>query len=77
MADIKTKITNEIKVEFDANRLTQNSLSVLYQLPNIIQETNDLGKFNVDIFTITINSLSEYQKELINIDSKWYRNKLL
>jgi len=51
--------TNDILVSFDANKLTQQSVNVLMQLPLIIQDTNDTGTFEYDIFTIQINKLNE------------------
>lgn len=51
--------TNDILVSFDANKLTQHSVNVLMQLPLIIQDTNDTGTFEYDIFTIQINKLNE------------------
>lgn len=50
---------NDILVSFDANKLTQHSVNVLMQLPLIIQDTNDTGTFEYDIFTIQINKLNE------------------
>jgi glycosyltransferase involved in cell wall biosynthesis len=50
---------NDILVSFDANKLTQHSVNVLMQLPLIIQDTNDTGTFEYDIFTIHINKLNE------------------
>lgn len=58
---------NNIVVEFDGNRLTNDSLQLLQQLPQIIKETNELGQFEIDIFKITIKDLTEYQNNLIHI----------
>jgi len=56
---------NDIVIEFDAIQLTQQSFQLLQQLPNIIKESGEIGKFELDIFTITIVSLIEYQNDLI------------
>ena len=56
---------NDIIVEYDATQLTQQNFQLLQQLPNIIKESGEVGKFELDIFTITIVSLTEYQNELI------------
>lgn len=58
---------NDIVVEFDANKLTQQNIQLLQQLPNIIQESGEIGKFELDIFKITINHLEEYTNNLIKI----------
>lgn len=56
---IENEKLNDIIVSFNANKLTQHSFNVLLQLPLIIQETNDVGQFEYDIFTIEIKRLQE------------------
>jgi glycosyltransferase involved in cell wall biosynthesis len=56
---------NDIVVEFDANKLTQQNIQLLQQLPNIIQESGEIGKFELDIFTIEVNHMEEYTNNLI------------
>jgi GT2 family glycosyltransferase len=56
---------NDIVIEFDANQLTQQNFQLLQQLSSIIKESGEIGKFELDIFTIEIISLIEYQQELI------------
>jgi hypothetical protein len=56
---------NDIVIEFNANQLTQENFQLLMQMPNIIQESGEVGKFELDIFNIEIISLIEYQQELI------------
>lgn len=58
---------NNIIVEFDGSRLTNENFQLLQQLPQIIKETNELGQFEIDIFKITIKDLTEYQNNLIHI----------
>jgi GT2 family glycosyltransferase len=58
---------NDIIVEFDGTKLTNENFQLLQQLPLIIKETNEVGQFEIDIFTITIKDLTEYQNELIHI----------
>lgn len=56
---------NDIVIEFDANQLTQQNFQLLQQLPSIIKESGEIGKFELDIFTIEINHLEEYTNNLI------------
>ena len=56
---------NDIVVEFDATQLTQQNFKLLQQLPSIIKESGEIGKFELDIFTIEINHLEEYTNNLI------------
>ena len=53
-------LENNIVVEFDGKKVTQQLFnSFIKQLPFIIEQTNQLGTFQYDIFKITINSLEE------------------
>ena len=66
----------DIVVEFNWKDLTNNSYQLLQQLHYIIGDSGEIGKFNLDIFAITINSLEQYQNKLINLADLWYINKL-
>jgi glycosyltransferase involved in cell wall biosynthesis len=48
---------NDIVIEFDATRLNQQNFQLLQQFPSIIKESGEVGKFELDIFTIEINHL--------------------
>ena len=56
---------NDIVVEFDASRFNKESFNLIQQLPDIIKESGEVGKFELDIFIITIARLEERQSELI------------
>ena len=56
---------NDIVVEFDASRFNKESFNLIQQLPDIIKESGEVGKFEFDIFIITIARLKERQSELI------------
>ena len=60
-------LNNDIIVEFDASKLTQQSFNIIQQLPEIIQESGEIGEFELDIFKIKIKSLNTYEKDLIFI----------
>ena len=74
--DLKSKLKvikytipdNDIVVEFDATKLTQESFNILNQLPEIIQESGDIGEFELDIFKIKIQKIWEYQNDLIYLE---------
>jgi GT2 family glycosyltransferase len=55
-----------ILVDFDGSQLSQNSINILQNLPDIIYETNEIGKFQIDIFNIEINSLKSYENSMID-----------
>ena len=56
---------NDIVIEFDGTKLTQESFNLIQQLPDIIQNSGEIGTFELDIFKITINSLETYEHTLI------------
>ena len=56
---------NDIVVEFDARQFTQQSFGILQQFSEIIKESGEVGEFELGIFKVTINSLIEYQNDLI------------
>jgi hypothetical protein len=62
-----TELINDIIVEFDATKIGQESFQILQQLPDIIAESGEVGTFELDIFTITINRLDTYEHNLIKI----------
>jgi GT2 family glycosyltransferase len=59
------KVEADIIVEFDATKLSQESFNLITQLPDILKDSGQVGKFELDIFIITINQLEEHQFELI------------
>jgi hypothetical protein len=71
--DLKSKLkvtkyntpTNNIVVEFDAKQFTQDSFNIIQQLPNIIADSGEVGTFELDVFKITIKSLTTYEHDLI------------
>jgi len=56
---------NDIVVEFDARNFSQQSFQIIQQLPEIIKQSGEVGEFELDIFKITIYSITEYQNDLI------------
>jgi hypothetical protein len=76
--DLKSKLklykhntpSNNIVVEFDASKLTQQSFNTLMQLPEIIAESGELGEFELDIFKISIQDMATYEHELVHIYNK-------
>jgi len=56
---------NDIVVEFDARRVTQQSFQIVQQLSEILKESGEVGEFELDIFKVTVHSLTEYQTELV------------
>jgi len=56
---------NDVVIRFDANEITNENINFVSQLPMILQEHNEVGAFQHDIFRIEINTLEHKTKELI------------
>jgi glycosyltransferase involved in cell wall biosynthesis len=61
------KKQNNILISFDASKLTNQNFQLLTQLPEIIKDSGEIGTFTLDIFTIDIIQMSEYQNKLIKL----------
>lgn len=66
--DLNTFTPTDILVAFDANDLNGDNINILSMLPDIIQDSGEIGQFELDIFTITINAMTRYENELIKVD---------
>lgn len=58
---------NDILVEFDANKLNQQSFNIIQNLSDIIFDSGEIGEFQLDIFNITIKNLKSYENDLIHV----------
>ena len=64
---------NDIIVEFDCSKFTQNSFNIIQQLSEILANDTELNgiepeEFELDVFEITINNLQTYEEELIKCE---------
>ena len=69
--------TNDILVEFDARNFSQQSYDVIKQLSQIIEQSGEIGRFEIGPFKITINSLDTYQDLLITNQHQYYTRQLV
>ena len=58
---------SDILVRMDGNTLAQDDFKLIQQLPKIIQDSGEVGKFNLGNLELTINVMKEYQHTLINV----------
>jgi GT2 family glycosyltransferase len=56
---------NDIVIEFDATKLTQQNFHLLMQMPGIVKDSGEIGEFEIDIFKLIISHLEEHQNNLI------------
>ena len=54
-------------VEIDGLKFSQQDFQIIYQLSEIIQDSGEIGNFQLGNIRITIDSLSTYEKSLINL----------
>ena len=57
--------TNDIVVEFDASQLGDHGINFIAQLPDILNDSGDIGQMEYDIFKVNIKSLDSNEMELI------------
>jgi hypothetical protein len=43
----------------------------------VLEDSGQIGESEFEIFKLKIKNLNDYSKELININDKWYTNKLI
>jgi GT2 family glycosyltransferase len=57
----------DIIVEVNGNNFTQEDFNIIQQLNDIIKDNGEIGIFELGNLKITINSMNEYQNDLIKI----------
>lgn len=67
---------DDIVIEFNWKELTNQSFQIIQQLPQIIKDSGEVGQFKLDVFTITIHRMDEYQNRLVNLTDEWYVDRL-
>jgi len=60
----------DIIIEVDGSNFNQQDFQIIQQLPEIIQDSGEIGEFELGNLKITINDLESKEKGLINIYSK-------
>jgi len=56
---------NDILVSFDCKKLNNESFQILVKLADILSDSGEIGRMEYGIFTLFIDSLKHYEKELI------------
>ena len=57
----------DIIVEIDGNNFNQQDFVIIQQLGAIIEDSGEIGEFELGNLKINISSLKSYEKELIKI----------
>ena len=58
---------HDIVVEFDAKMLTSQNFQTIVNLPDLLQDSGEVGGMEYEIFKFHIKSLETYEKDLILI----------
>lgn len=82
--DLKKKLkgyddqkVNDIIVEFDGNKLTTQNFEFFNMLQLMLEDSGQIGQVEFDIFKLKVKNLKDYSKGLIDINDKWYLEKLV
>ena len=62
-------LDNEIIVKIDRNTFNNQDFQIIQQLPGIIKDSGEVGEFEIGNLYIKINALTEYQNDLIKLQS--------
>jgi len=62
---LESKKQNNILVEIDGNRFTQQDFQIINQFSEIIQDSGEIGEFELGNLKINIIDLTTFEKELI------------
>lgn len=77
LKSLEDQKTNDILIEFDAIKLSNNSFEFFNMLQMMIEDSGQIGEMEYDIFKIKINKLVDYKENLIDTNNNWYKNKLI
>lgn len=60
-------LDNDIVVTIDRHTFNQETLQLIQQLPQIIKNSGEIGEFQLGNLMVRINSMKEYQQDLISL----------
>lgn len=63
-----SSVSNDIIIEFDGNKFTNNHTEFIVNLSQIIESSGEIGEMQFDIFKLNIKSLQSYEHSLIHND---------
>jgi len=68
---LSSEKNNDILIEFDFKKLTQEHTSTVQQFPAIIKDSGRIGHLELDEFRLTITSMKTYESDMIQPIKKY------
>jgi GT2 family glycosyltransferase len=68
---------NQILIEFDGSKFTNNYAPLIQQMPEIIMSSGQIGIFDLEIFKLDISEMIKHDSLLIENTSAYYQGQLL
>lgn len=68
LKSIEDDLINDVFITVNAEKLTNENIGFLLQLPYILKQSGQIGNMKYDIFNLHIKSLTEYQNDLIKVN---------
>ena len=69
MKNVEMTVEGDIIIKFDGSKLTQQLFQTfITQLSSILDQVEEDGTFEHDIFTVKVRRLNHYENELIVVD---------
>ena len=68
---------NQILIYFDGTKFTNDHVGLLYQFPEIVANSGQIGTFELDIFKLDISGLDRLEKYMIDLNTSYYQDQFL
>jgi glycosyltransferase involved in cell wall biosynthesis len=67
MYGIEDEVTNEVTIHIDGRQFDKNDMYYIQEISSIIQDSGEVGEFEIGSLKVNITQINEYQDELIHL----------
>ena len=67
---IHSKVEDEIEVRIDGSRFSNRDYEIIRNLSQILNDSGEIGSFEIENLEIGVNSLESFELELITINRR-------
>jgi hypothetical protein len=67
MYGIEEDITNDVLIRMDGKSINKFDIENIYEISSILEDSGEVGEFELGNLKINITQLKEYQDELIHL----------